>query len=139
MRQPLGGDDETSDLAAVERELTQVEQERLMALAEEAWRDIVASFADQARAAYSVAPREAFALCVGTHMNRRARQSMLRAEVYHCPVCGRLLKDRHTTAASSILLERRRLRELWREVQRLPSGPERDSALRKFVVALGED
>lgn len=120
-----------------DRELTPEEQEALHDVANEAWMDLRAELNSRARNVYAVSSPHEFAECVGQHMNDADRVEMTKAEAYHCPSCGRHLKDRRTPIASSILGERRRLRDLYMLIDRTPEGPDRERATRRFIAALG--
>jgi hypothetical protein len=125
------------ELLDTDRELTPPEQNRLRTLAATGWSYITERLQHRARDAYSSTEPGEFAECVFEHMGVTDRANMITADVFECPKCGRLLKDRHNTASSSILLERRRLRDLWVDVEVAEDGPAREHALADFRSALG--
>lgn len=130
--------DDVSDLLRTERELTPDEQARLAAISTAGWRGIQTLLNGRARASYSVAAEADFAKCVFGHMVPSERDTMIGAEIYFCPVCDRLLKDRKSPVASSVLLERARVRELWLEVEKA-APDDMEAAVDKFRRALGLD
>lgn len=139
-RSPSGDDDNLADLADLlntDRELSDTERSRLLQLSATIWGDVTTLAAHQARAAYQVANAEQFTECVRHHMDGPQTLVLLNAEVYHCPRCGQLLKDRRTPVASSILLERSRLAALLTEAEDAPPGPERKRLWHRFRAALG--
>jgi hypothetical protein len=131
---------ESEDVAALidaDRELTPSEQSRLRAFAAAGWSFITDRLQHRARDAYALSEPGDFAECVFDHMDVNDRAAMIAAEVYQCPDCARLLKDRRSTASSSILLERGRLRDLWLAAEQAPAGEAREEALTRFRSALG--
>ncbi len=126
-----------SELLEVDRDLTEEEENRLAAFAEKTWGEIQGSVASRARAAYSVAPEETFRSCVRDHMDLLAWNEMIGADVYTCPVCATLLKDRRTVVASAVLIERARIREMWKEYEAAEPGPVREGLRQRLSAALG--
>lgn len=128
--------DDVAELLQADRELTPEEQSRLRRVGQAGWKGLQVFLSGRSRASYAVADEDDFTACVFQHMNLQDRNEMLAADVFFCPVCARLLKDRKNPVASSILLERRRVRELWLDVEQSP--PElMDAALDRFRRALG--
>jgi hypothetical protein len=125
-----------TDLLDVERELNAAEQQRLRQLGERSWLDIQASLSSRAKAVYAAAAPEDFAECVGEHMEGEDRTALALAEVYQCPRCARLLKDRKTPVASALLQERLRIQQLWMDVEKA-QPKEMDEAVERFRRALG--
>lgn len=126
-----------AQLLRSDRELSQEEQEALRDLADQAWSDLRAELNSRAHNAYAIADPGDFATCVREHMDHDQRVEMTKADAFHCPGCGRHLKDRRTPLASSVLVERRRLRDLYLRIDRSPDGPTREQATRQFIAALG--
>lgn len=133
---PSETDEQLKELIDTDRELTPEEQTRLRTLAAAGWAHINRFFAGKAVLAYTMATPADFADCVFGHMDVDARSLLINADVYTCPTCGRLLKDRRTPVASGILLERARLRRLWQDVENA-SDRSRDEAMARFTYALG--
>jgi hypothetical protein len=133
---PHEPDDDLAELIEADRELTPAEQGRLKSLAGAGWAYVNRFFSGRSRETYAMAAPVDFAECVFDHMDIGQRAELITADVYSCPGCGRLLKDRKNPVASSILLERRRLRELWLDVEAAPDD-KRDKALERFRRALG--
>lgn len=129
-------DPDVVELLEADRELTEHERGQLQRLGQRGWVGLQALLHGRARAVYAVAAPEDFAFCTQSHMSESDRQEMIGAEVYQCPGCGRLLKDRKTGIATSILLERGRLRELWLDVEGA-HDEEYPSAMARFRRALG--
>jgi hypothetical protein len=128
--------DSVAELLEADRELTPDEQSRVRRIGEAGWMFLKVLLSSKAKASYSVADEDDFTDCAFNHMNSADREEMVASEVFFCPVCSRLLKDRKSPVASSILLERRRVRELWLDVEQSP--PElMDAALDRFRRALG--
>lgn len=128
--------DDVSELLRTERELTAEEQERLRRVSHAGWRGIQSVLEGRSKTAYAEAAEEEFAKCVFGHMVPSERDTMIGADIYFCPVCNRLLKDRKTPVASSVLLERARVRELWLAVEK--AGPDDvEKAVEAFRRALG--
>ncbi len=124
------------ELVNADRELTDDERSRLRAASQAGWEDIGKFLASRARAAYT-ADSDDFAECVFQHMDEDQRVIMVAADLYNCPECGRLLKDRKNPVASSILLERGRLREAWLRVEQARDSETAEQALVQFKKALG--
>lgn len=95
-------DADLPDLLYVERELTPCEQNRLLRLAAAGWGHINGLLTRRAREMYALATAREFGECVLSHMNPEQRTDLVLADLYHCPGCGRRLKDR--SAASSVFL-----------------------------------
>lgn len=110
------------ELLTARRELTEFERERLQRYSAAAWETVSATIAARAHDTYMVASAQDFRECIGEHMTLVEQFDMVGADVFHCVVCGRLLKDRRTPLASSILLERRRLAAMLTEVEQAPRG-----------------
>lgn len=128
---------DVAEILQTDRDLTPEELEALQNVADSAWRDLRSQLHDRARNVYAVASPGAFAECVQQHMGDEDRVDMVKADAYHCPECGRHLKDRRTPVAASVLVERRRLRDLYLLIDRTPEGPARERATRRFIAALG--
>ncbi len=130
---------EASDIARLletDRELTPAEMEQLRSASNSGWTGIAKILGERAQVAYSVVSRDDLADCLYAHMDGEDDQEMITADAYHCPVCGRLLKDRRNAAASGILLERQRIQQLWKQVE--ATKPEEFSeAVERFRRALG--
>jgi hypothetical protein len=129
--------DDVGELLRTERTLTPEEQSTLARISTAGWKGIQAVLNGRSKAAYSVAAEEDFARCVFGHMLASERDTMIGADLYTCPVCERLLKDRKTPVASSILLERARVRELWLDVEKATTPDEIAEAAERFRRALG--
>lgn len=128
------------DVAALllsEDDLSDDELEILAKHADTAWRDIRSQLRVRAAWTYGVADPADFAACVRHHMDPQQRIDMMAADAYWCPECGRHLKDRRTPVATSVMLERRRLRDLYRRVDEASDERGRTEALRRFIAALG--
>lgn len=126
-----------TDLLETDRELSAEELDVLQQVADGAWMTLRSELHDRAANVYGVAAPDEFTECVTQHMDLEARRAMAEAEVYSCPDCGRHLKDRRTPVASSVLGERRRLRDLYLCMDRASEGPDREKATRQFIAALG--
>ncbi len=124
------------ELLDADRELTEHERRRLRTLAATGWAHITGALRNRAHQTYSLAEAADFAECIFNHMSVDDRASMILADVYNCPGCSRLLKDRRTPVASGILVERERMRQLWLQVEQAPEG-ERQAAIDRFRSALG--
>lgn len=124
------------ELLETDRELTGEERAQLMSVGQQEWAAVHSTLITKAKAVYSVADHDSFNACVFQHMDANDRTAMVVAEVYECPGCGRLLKDRRSPVASSILLERKRLRTLWMNVEDADEAA-MPTALRTFRRALG--
>jgi hypothetical protein len=118
-------------------DLNEADKIRLTEYAEAEWGDILAALRSRSRNAYAVAEPNDFATCITQHMSTVEQIEMTRADVYHCPKCGRHIKDRRTPVASSVLVERRRLRQLYLAIEEAAAGEARDEATRRFIAALG--
>jgi hypothetical protein len=137
-KQPETPEPSAHELLHADRELTHEERQRLRTMAAAGWSTIQSLMRGRAREVYSLAKPEDFGECVFQHMNIDQRAALVFADVYQCPVCGRLLKDRKTPVASSLLLERMRLRELWLAVESAEDDEQaRGEAMRRFRSALG--
>lgn len=132
-----GLDEVDQDLLDADRELDEHERRHLMVAGAQAWEAVMRGLTVRARRTYSVAKPEEFRQCVSEHMDGVQRMVMVNSEVYHCAVCGRLLKDRGSPVASGILAERRRLAGLLADVEKTTNPDERTRAWRKFRAALG--
>lgn len=124
------------DLLSVDRELTEHERRRLEMLGRRGWIQVMQLLALRAKASYNVAHSKVFTRCVQQHMDDCDRDAMIAAEVYTCPTCGTILKDRKSPVASSILLERGRLRAMWLDVEQA-KAEDFDEKLNRFRRALG--
>ncbi len=122
-------------LLNTERELSAEEQARLHAIGDESWEQFYRVLTWRARAVYSMATAAEFGQCVLHHMTAQERAALVSAEMYTCPQCHRLLKDRRTPVASAALLERTRVQELWLEVEAAPEDDKRE-AIARFRRAL---
>jgi len=87
-------DDDVNNLLDLDRELTDTERATLMAAGLAAIRDSAAMAAERAHLTYGVAAPEDFADCVLNHLSEVARANLAANNMYTCPDCGRLLKDR---------------------------------------------
>jgi hypothetical protein len=125
------------ELLLAERELTTDELTELRHLNERYWTYIQNDLNLRAHQTYAVAAPTDFRRCIVEHMSMSERIEMLDADVYTCPECHRLLKDRNTPVASAILLERRRIRELWQAAETAPAGTGQE-AIARFRRAIGE-
>lgn len=123
-------------LLSAEHQLTDEERERLENLGGRGWLQVLELVNLRAKATYSVQDARTFALCVGQHMDDEDQADMIVAEVYNCPQCSTLLKDRKSSVASSILLERHRIAMLWLDVEQA-KFEEFDTKLDRFRRALG--
>lgn len=90
----------------------------------------------RSHATYDVAEPAVLRNCLASHLDAAARQDMITAEVYTCPTCGSLLKDRRTRVAAAIMLERRRIRDLWLQVEDHTGQPDFHEYLGRFRVAI---
>lgn len=135
--QPSESSDTGNELLHADRELTHEERQRLRTMAAAGWSTIQSLMRGRAREVYALASPQDFGECVFQHMNIDQRASLVFADIYQCPVCGRLLKDRRTPVASSLLLERMRLRDLWLQVEMAEDEDFRVEAMRRFRSALG--
>ncbi len=131
--------DNIAELIHADRDLTPAEEETLRRYTEDSWASISRALALRARAVYSVAKIEDFRRCVREHMDLDDWSEMAHAELYHCPSCGLLLKDRGTPVAAAALLERQRIRRLWQAVQDADEGPDKTEAQRRFIAGLGRE
>lgn len=127
---------EDLSLLNADRELTASERKRLESLSKNGWLQVMALLAQRSKATYSVAGSQTFTRCVQMHLDDQDRDEMMDSDLYNCPVCETLLKDRGSPVASSILMERGRLRELWLDVEQAPHA-EFDMRLDRFRSALG--
>jgi hypothetical protein len=128
--------DDVAELLKADRELTPEEQSRMRRVAEAGWKGLQSLLNGRSKTTYSVASERDFTECVFEHMSPEQRDAMMSSDLYSCPVCERQLKNRNTPVASSILLERARLRQLWLDVEQAP--PEQmNEALDRFRRALG--
>lgn len=91
---PQNPDDDISELLNAERELTQTERDRLRELTIATWAQLYDQAGALARSTYSVATSGQFAACVREHLDVEQMAALAQADVYQCPVCERLLKDR---------------------------------------------
>jgi hypothetical protein len=128
--------DEVGRLLNTSKPLSSEEQRTLRTLAAAGWAQLNQVFSRKAKAAYAMAAPGDFGECVYVHMNVEQRAALVQADLYTCPVCNRLLKDRNTPVAASILLERGRLLELWLQVERA-NVEDREAALQSFRFGLG--
>ena len=128
--------DSDEDLLEVDRELSPEEQGRLARIGRISWHQLLQMLVSRARTTYSVSEPEQFTICVREHLSHDQRADMVNADVYTCPQCSNLLKDRQTPVASGILLERMRLRELWLDVEQAPTS-DFDVRFDRFRRALG--
>jgi hypothetical protein len=128
---------DVADLLSADRELSDEEMERLRQASSAQWATLKAMLRSRARDAYAVSAPEDFERCVSEHMGAPDWAEMVVSGVFQCPVCARPLKDRRRTpVATAILLERRRVRRLWQEVE--ASTPEQlDARMLVFRRALG--
>ncbi len=84
------------DLLIADRELTSDEQARLRAYGQLAMHDTVEAARAQAAVAF-YNPRvgvDQFARCVFDHLPEDQLMVLVRSDIYTCPRCGVLLKDR---------------------------------------------
>jgi hypothetical protein len=126
-----------SELLHAERELTITEMTRLRQLGEKTWLAMGRIIKHQAGLTYAMAEPADFSSCVQEHLTAIQRSAMVAANVFTCPECGLLLKDRGVPVATSILLERRRLAEMWMLVEQATDDEQRAEAARRFRTALG--
>lgn len=126
-----------NELLDADRDLTREEMNRLRVAGEEAWADVTEILVQGSRLTYRVASEEELRQCIQNHLDSTERIVMANAEAYHCWVCGRLLKDRNSPVASSILVERSRLAALFTDAETQPPGPERRRLWQRFRAALG--
>jgi hypothetical protein len=126
-----------ADLLETDRDLDETELARLRLYGEGNWLQINRLLSQRAHAAYAAAPADVFRHCITLHMDEAARAQMIRAEAFHCPECGTLLKDRQSLAASAILTERQRLADLWTAVEESRDRPTYSERFRAFRAALG--
>jgi hypothetical protein len=127
-----------AELLELERELTPEEQAILSRYSDEVWRTLTNDANSKVRAAYEVSDLSTFSNCMTVHMDQMATIDMVTSEVYHCPQCGRLLKDRRSPIASALLQERRRLAGMLTDVEDTQvDTPERASRWARFRAALG--
>ncbi len=134
MTHPHDRDD--AELLSATRDLTPEEQSRLRRLSETGWKTVQTLLTLRSRASYSAADPEDFIECVQHHLTDSDRSDLRDADLYACPTCNRLLKDRRTPVASSVLLERTRLRKLWENVEQAPADA-MPQALDQFRRGLG--
>lgn len=135
MSQPHHGDS-VADLLTADRELSDQEMERLRLASKQEWATLSQMLRHKASATYAVADVADFEFCVTEHMDSADWAEMVVAGVFQCPTCSRLLKDRGTPVASAILLERRRVRDLWEAVE--AAAPDsRENAMTRFRRGLG--
>ena len=113
-----------------------VSVDRLELLSKHGWNQVMQLLAQRSKSAYNAAASEVFTRCVQQHMNDDDRSTMMAADVYVCPECETLLKDRKSPVASGILLERKRLAQLWLDVE-TASIRDFDAAFDRFRRALG--
>lgn len=127
---------DVADLLSADRELSEQEMQRLHQVGREQWATLKAMLRSRARDAYAVSAPEDFEHCVTEHMSAPDWAEMVVSGVFACPVCERPLKDRRTPVATAVLLERRRMRQLWQEVE--ASEPDQlDARMFVFRRALG--
>lgn len=81
-------------LLNTDRELTPEEFEALRTEAEATWSTINDESARLARQTYASSSPQEFTECVLRHMSTDECLELVRANMYSCPHCGRLLKDR---------------------------------------------
>ncbi len=129
---------EADDQAPLEadRELTLQEQEKLKALGKRGWKQVLELLAQKAKETYGIAPPTVFTQCYAEHMSEDDHEDMVKAEVYTCPQCATLLKDRKSRVASGILLERKRIADLWLDVEQA-KFEDFDARFDRFRRALG--
>lgn len=130
-------DPDDSELLHTERELTVNEITRLRQLGERTWLAMGRIIKHQAGLTYAMTEPAQFNSCVRGHLTAIQRAAMAVANVFTCPECGRLLKDRGETVTTSILLERRRLAEMWMQIEQAADDEQRAEAARRFRTALG--
>lgn len=124
------------ELLDTDRELTPQEQQTLHTLAATGWAQVTRILARNADRAYATANPEELGHCLFAHMTIEQRAALTLADAYHCPSCGRLLKDRNNPVASAVMLERRRIGEKWSDVEQ--ASPEhREDAMDAFLRSLG--
>lgn len=100
------------DLLTADRELTEAEMDRLRRLSDQEWTQVTTTLFRQARRSYAVAAPDQFANCVTKHMVDIDYAEMINSDVFRCPHCDRLLKDRGTAVGEALSLERQRLADL---------------------------
>lgn len=88
--------DELMQLLCLDRELTADEQRQLDDFSAETMADVLVAARDRAHRAYlySRIDVDKFAECVFEHLDHAGRRELVAADMFCCPVCGRLLKDR---------------------------------------------
>lgn len=91
----------------------------------------------RSHATYAVCDPYVLHACLSEHLNPDQIQDLIEAEVFNCPTCGMLLKDRHTKVATAIMLERHRLKQLWLRVEERADEPDFHLHLNHFRAALG--
>lgn len=126
-----------AELLDLERELTVEEMLVLRRHTDQVWASLTARIDAKVSASYGVSSPETFRQCLDEHLDQVQIIVMLLAEVYNCPLCGRLLKDRQSSVASAILLERRRVAGMLRDVETAPIGEERSRLWHRLRAGLG--
>jgi hypothetical protein len=123
--------------SAPEAELTPAQIQQTEALANQEFGGLLRGIRRRSHATYAVCAPHILHNCLSNHLDVVQTQDMIEAEVFHCPVCGNLLKDRRTKIATAIMLERQRLKELWQGVEDHIGDPDFHLHLDRFRAALG--
>ncbi len=126
-----------TEILGLERDLTVEEMLILRQHTDQVWSALTRQIDEKVSASYGVSTPEAFKHCIDTHLDQVQIIVMLLAEVYNCPFCGRLLKDRHSPVASAILMERQRVAGMLRDVETAPIGEERSRLWHRLRAGLG--
>jgi hypothetical protein len=124
------------ELLNVDRELSAEELDQVSRLGERTFAQVYRRLTGRARAVYAQASMEEFGECVSHHLDAAQRRALVHAEVFTCPYCHRLLKDRRTPVATAVELERGRVKDLWQQVE-TASPSTREAAFTRFRQALG--
>jgi hypothetical protein len=129
--------EELADLLHADRELSDAEMERLALVSKQEWGVLAGMLRTRASATYGVADAQDFERCVTQHMSAQDWNAMAVAGIFECPQCSRLLKNRDApVVATAVLLERRRIGDLWSAVE--GATPEQlDARMLVFRRALG--
>lgn len=129
--------DVVAEILGLERDLTVEEMLILRVHTDHVWAELTRRIDARISASYGVSAPEAFRDCLDAHLDQVQIIVMLLADVYNCPICGRLLKDRQSPVASAILMERQRVAGMLRDVETAPIGEERSRLWNRLRAGLG--